>query len=147
MGAWLAVGVAKHHPERLSSLVLGGWDFVKGLPPTRKGPLTFDTFMKFARRGGSELIEWVTSENEPGVRACFDALSQLDGAREAVVDAGVPVLVWEGRDDPAHDHRKAIAEAAGLAFISTAGDHLDMLLVHGTESAKGIRAFIERCST
>jgi hypothetical protein len=81
------------------------------------------------------------------VRACFDALSQLNGAREAVGDAGVPVLVWEGRDDPAHDHRKAIAEAAGLAFISTAGDHLDMLLVNGTESAKGIRAFIERCST
>src|SRR3954451_12425364 len=30
MGAWLAVGVAKHHPQRLSSLVLGGWDFVNG---------------------------------------------------------------------------------------------------------------------
>src|SRR4029077_20223602 len=25
MGAWLSVGVAKYHPKRLSSLVLGGW--------------------------------------------------------------------------------------------------------------------------
>ena len=128
MGAWLAVGVAKHHPERLSSLVLGGWDFANGLPPTRKGPLTFDAFMKFARRAGSELVEWVTPEHEPGVRACFEALSQLGGGRDAVVDASVPVLIWEGRNDPAHDYRKAIAEAAGLAFLSTAGDHLGMLL-------------------
>jgi pimeloyl-ACP methyl ester carboxylesterase len=146
MGAWLAVGVARHHPERLSSLVLGGWDFVNGLPPTRRGPLTFDAFMKFAGRAGSELVEWITPECEPGVRACFEALSQLDGAREAVVGAGVPVLIWEGRDDPAHDQRKALAEAAGLTFLSTAGDHLGMLLVNGTESAKGIRAFAARCS-
>lgn len=144
MGAWLAVGVARYHPERLSSLVLGGWDFVNGLPPTSRGPLTFDAFMKFSRRAAPELVEWVTPACEPGVRACFEALNQLDGAREAVVGTGTPVLIWEGRDDPAHNQRKALAEAAGLAFLSTAGDHLGMLLVHGTESARGIRAFATR---
>jgi hypothetical protein len=48
---------------------------------------------------------------------------------------------------PAHDVRKSFAEAAGLAFLSTAGDHLGMLLVHGAESAKGIRAFAARWGT
>lgn len=142
MGAWLSVGVAKYHPERLSSLVLGGWDFVSGLPPTSRGPITFDGFMKFAGRTAPELVEWVTPVCEPGVRACFEALGQLDGAREAVAAAGVPVLIWEGRNDPAHDQRKALAEAAGLAFLPTAGDHLGMLLVHGVEAAKAIRAFV-----
>jgi pimeloyl-ACP methyl ester carboxylesterase len=146
MGAWLAVGVAKYHPQRLSSLVLGGWDVVNGVPPTSKGPLTFDAFMKFAGHVAPELVAWVTPASEPGVRACFDALSQLAGAREAVMGAGVPVLIWEGRDDPAHDQRRAFAAAAGLSFLSTAGDHLGMLLVHGAESAKGIREFAARCS-
>jgi pimeloyl-ACP methyl ester carboxylesterase len=141
MGAWLAVGVAKHHPDRLSSLVLGGWDVINGLPPTSRGPVTFDAFMKFAGRAAPELVEWVTPACEPGVRACFEALGQLDGAREAVIGAGVPDLIWEGRDDPAHDQRKAFADATGLAFLSTTGDHLGMLLVHGAEAAKWIRAF------
>lgn len=26
MGGWLSVGVAKYHPHRLSSLIVGGWD-------------------------------------------------------------------------------------------------------------------------
>jgi len=82
MGAWLSVGVAKHHPERLSSLVLGGWDVVNGLPPGSKGPIRFDSFMAFARRTAPALAEWVTPEYEPGVRACFAALGQLDGARK-----------------------------------------------------------------
>ena len=69
MGAWLAVGVAGHCPERLSSLVLGGWDVVNGLPPTSKGQLTFDAFMKFAGRAAPELVAWVTPAYEPGVRA------------------------------------------------------------------------------
>ncbi|WP_454632612.1 hypothetical protein [Bradyrhizobium cenepequi] len=45
--------------------------------------------MKFAGRAAPELIEWVTPACEPGVRGCFEALGQLDGAREAVMGAGV----------------------------------------------------------
>src|ERR1700676_3492958 len=32
MGGWLSVGVAKHHSNRLSSLGVGGWHPVNGLP-------------------------------------------------------------------------------------------------------------------
>jgi pimeloyl-ACP methyl ester carboxylesterase len=143
MGGWLAVGVAKHHPKRLSSLVVGGWDPVNGLPPGPKGPVGFESFMKYAARADPALVQWVTPAFEPGVRACFEALGQLGGAREAVLTAEFPVMIWEGRDDPFHDSRKAFATARGLRFLPTAGDHLGMLLIHGAESAKGIRAFLE----
>jgi len=143
MGGWLAVGVAKFYPKRLSSLVFGGWDLVNGLPPTSKGPIRFDAFMKFAKRAAPSLVEWITPESEPGVRACFDALGQLDGACEAVVAAAHPVMIWEARDDPHHDQRKAFADASGWAFLSTSGDHVGMLLTHGAESGKGIRLFFD----
>ena len=77
------------------------------------------------------------------MRACFEALGQLQGAREAVLTAEFPVMIWEGRDDPNHDARKNFATANGLRFLTAAGDHLGMLLVHGAESATGIRAFLE----
>ncbi|ANW02435.1 alpha/beta fold hydrolase [Bradyrhizobium icense] len=143
MGAWLGVGVAKYYRPRLSSLVLGGWDVLNGLPPTSQGPLQFSAFMKFARLTAPHLTRWVTTESEPGVRACFEALGQLDGAGKAVLDAGFPLMIWEGQGDPAHDRRKTFADDNGLPFLSTAGDHLGMVFVHGAESAKGIRRFLD----
>jgi pimeloyl-ACP methyl ester carboxylesterase len=144
MGGWLAVGVARHHPKRLASLVVGGWDPLNGLPPGPKGPVRFESFMKYAATTAPALVEWVTPASEPGVHACFEALGQLQGAREAVLNRDFPVMIWEGRDDPNHDQRKSFAIANGLRFLSTAGDHLGMLLIHGSESAKGIRAFLDR---
>jgi pimeloyl-ACP methyl ester carboxylesterase len=143
MGGWLAVGMARYHPKRLSSLVVGGWDLLNGLPRGKKGPMTFDLFMAFAKRTAPTLVDWVTPEIEPGVRACFDALSQLEGAREAVLTAGVAVLLWNGRDDSYHDPMKEFAGATGLPLLSTAGDHLGMLFTHGAEAARGIRAFLD----
>jgi pimeloyl-ACP methyl ester carboxylesterase len=144
MGGWLAVGVAKYHPKRLSSLVVGGWDPVNGLPPGPKGPLSFDFFMRFAKRTTPALVEWVTPEFEPGVRACFDALSQLQGARDAVLTADFPVMIWEGQSDPGHDPLQAFAAANGLPFLSTSGDHVAAVLRPSAEAVKGLRAFLER---
>ena len=73
-----------------------------------------------------------------------DALGQLDGAGKAVLEAGFPVMIWEGQDDPAHAWRKAFADANGLCFLSTAGDHLGMVLSHGAESVRGIRDFLDQ---
>jgi hypothetical protein len=89
------------------------------------------------------LTRWVTAECEPGVRACFEALAQVDGAGKAVADAGIPVMIWEGAGEPAHDRRKAFAGANGLRFLSTGGDHLGMVFAHGAQSAAGIRAFVD----
>lgn len=143
MGGWLSVGVAKHHPERLSSLVVGGWDLVNGLPRGTKGPLSFDLFMGFAKRTAPTLVEWVTPEFEPGLRACFEALSQLQGARDAVLTADFPVMMWDGRDDPYHDPMQTFATTNGLPFLSSAGDHVAAVLQPDAETIKEIRAFLD----
>jgi pimeloyl-ACP methyl ester carboxylesterase len=143
MGGWLSVGVAKHHPERLSSLIVGGWDPVKGLPPGPKGPLRFDNFMKFATKTAPTLVEWVTPEFEPAVRACFEALSQIQGAREAVLTTNFPVMFWQGRDDPCHDPVQAFAGANGRSFLSSAGDHVAAVLRPDVATIKGIRSFLD----
>jgi pimeloyl-ACP methyl ester carboxylesterase len=143
MGGWLAVGVAKFHPKRLASLVVGGWDLLNGLPRGKSGPLTFEAFMAFAKLTAPRLTEWVTSELEPGVLACFEALFQLEGAREAVLSTSGPVMLWNGREDTPHEPMRGFAAADGLRFLSVAGDHLGPLFRHGAESAKGIRGFLE----
>ena len=143
MGGWMAVGVAKYYPERLASLVVGGWHLVTGLPPGPRGPISFDAFLKFAKRTAPTLVEWITADIEPGVRACFEVLGELQGAREAVLNRNFPILIWDGRDDPNHAPKRLFAEHNQLPFLATAGDHLGMLFSHGAEGAAGIRAFLK----
>lgn len=38
MGGWLSVGVAKYHPQRLSSLIVGGWDILHGVEAASASP-------------------------------------------------------------------------------------------------------------
>lgn len=143
MGGWVAVGLAKFYPTRLGSMVVGGWDLLSGLPRGKGGPLTFAAFMMFAKRTAPRLAGWVTSECEPGVRACFNALGQLQGAKEAVLSTGVPVMLWNGCEDAPHNPMQRFASANGFQFLSVAGDHLGALFRHGPDSARGIRAFLE----
>lgn len=142
MGGWIAVGMAKYFPERLSSLLVGGWHPSRGLPPGPKGPIEFDAFLNFAKRTAPKLVQWITPDVEPGVRGCFEALSELDGAREALLSKNFPVMIWDGSDDPDHATKKAFADDNGFRFLSTAGDHLGMLFRHAAESATCIREFL-----
>lgn len=143
MGGWVAVGMARHYPERLSSLVVGGWDIVDGLPPGPTGPLKFDQFMGYVRRVAPQEAAWVSPEFEAGVRACFDALSERDGAAEAVREVKVPVLIWTGQDDPYHALMQAFAQAAGLPFLSTPGGHASAVLQPDAQTLEQLRAFFE----
>jgi pimeloyl-ACP methyl ester carboxylesterase len=143
MGGWLGVGVAKYHPDRLSSLVIGGWHPVSGLPAGPNGVPNFVGFMNFAKRTAPTLAEWVTEDFEPGVQACFEALGQLEGAQEAIMNLNAPVIIWDGYDDPHHHSKEMFAAQNGLQFLSTAGDHLGMLFRHGEIAANGLREFLK----
>lgn len=142
MGGWLAVGMARFFPHRLSSLVIGGWDLLNGLPRTPAGPLTFERMLNFARLTAPQLVSWITPACEPGVRACFDALGQLTGAQDAVLNLPVRVLLWNGRDDASHDAMHAFATANGLGSLTTPGDHLGMIFRHASDAADGLLAFL-----
>ena len=89
------------------------------------------------------LVEWVTPEFGPAVRACFEALSQLHGARDAVLAADFPVMIWDGQSDSYHDPMQAFAAANGLPFLSSAGDHVAAVMLPSAETIKGIRAFLD----
>jgi pimeloyl-ACP methyl ester carboxylesterase len=144
MGAWMAVGLAKHYPAKVSSLVVGGWDLVNGVPRGPQGPLTFELFMAFARATAPALVAWVTPQIEPAMRACFEALGQLDYAREAVLGGGFPVLLWDGQQDPYHGPSQAFAQAEGLAFLSSDGGHVPAIVTLGPETIARLAAFLER---
>ena len=143
MGAWMAVGLARHHPEKVSRLIVGGWDLVNGVPKGPQGPLTFDIFMAFARATAPALVGWVTPEIEPAMRACFEALGQLDGAPEAVLGGGFPVLLWDGREDPYHGPMQAFAAAEGLPFLSSDGGHVPAIVTPGAETIARLVAFLD----
>ena len=144
MGAWMAVGLAKYYPAKVSSLVVGGWDLVNGVPKGPQGPLTFELFMAFARATAPALVAWVTPQIEPAMRACFEALGQLDGAREAVLGGDFPVLLWDGQQDPYHAPSQAFAEVEGLAFLSSDGGHVPTIVTPGPETIARLAAFLER---
>ena len=142
MGAWMAVGLAKYYPAKVSSLVVGGWDLVNGVPKGPQGPLTFELFMAFARATAPALVAWVTPEVEPAMRACFEALSQLDGAREAVLDGDFPVLLWDGDQDAYAPPMRAFAAAEGLPFLSSPGGHVPTIETPGAETITALAAFL-----
>ena len=147
MGGWLSVGVAKYHPHRLSSLMVGGWNISHGVGAASTSPLPFRTSFRdqiaAARLNSPALVKWVTADVEPGLCACWNALAELGDARRAVVDAGVPVLLWSGRDDPNHEPMRAFAATETLEFLSTNGDHQSVIWQHGAESSEGVRAFLD----
>jgi pimeloyl-ACP methyl ester carboxylesterase len=143
MGGWMAVAVARYHPGRLTALVVGGWDPVNGLPAGPGGAVAFDPFMILARRAAPALTRWVTPEIKPGVRACFEALSELDGGYETIAHARFPVLLWQGQGDTGHDRMRAFAAENGLAFLSSAGDHVAAVLKPDPAAIAAICAFFE----
>lgn len=142
MGAWMAVGLAKSFPGKVSRLVVGGWDLVNGVPRTPGGPLTFDLFMAFARATAPTLVAWVTPEIEPAMRACFETLGQLDGAREAVLYGGFPVLLWNGDQDAYAAPMQAFAAAEGLPFLSSPGGHVPAIDTPGAETVASLVEFL-----
>ena len=143
MGGWISVGVAKYFKQRLLSLTVGGWDILNGVRTAiPNGSVSFEQILGGARAAAPELFEWVTPEVEPGLAACWSACGQLEGASEAVLGAGCPVLIWDGREDPYHGPMQAFATAHGLKFLSTPGDHLTALKIHGKLGARGVRVFL-----
>jgi pimeloyl-ACP methyl ester carboxylesterase len=147
MGGWLTVGVARHHRDRLSSLVIGGWDIVNGVEAARltstAGSSDFSDQIAALRMTAPTMVKWVTAEVEPGLCACWDALADVRGARDAVVNAGVPVLLWSGRDDLNYEPMKTFAATERLQFLSTGGDHGGAIWQFGGEGGHGIRRFLD----
>ncbi len=147
MGAWIGTGVAKHHPERLQSLALGGWDPVRGPSSPRPASTTLpplEAVLARATRRSASLTSWIRPADHPALRACLAALADVDSSIDVIAASGVPVCLWAGTDDPYHSGvEAAAAELPGASFISVAGDHVGAVLDHGREAARTLRTFLD----
>ena len=90
------------------------------------------------------LLDWVSADCEPGLSACFHALSELEGASESVLSLSVPVAIWSGADDPCHAPASVFARENDLIFLSVPGDHLGPILAHGPDTARSLIGFLDR---
>ena len=148
MGGWTAVGLARAIPRRMLSVTLGGWNPVQGiaagLPAGQKGPIPFERVLGMARATAPELVSWVTAENEPGLRASWEAMDDLDGAAEVLLECGCPVVLWSGRDDARGMSMQTLAAQCGWKMLWTEGDNLTVMIGHGRENAPLVRQAIEK---
>jgi len=145
MGGWIATAVAIHHPERLASLTIGGWDPIGGvkLPTAGTERPRIEHVLAAARARVPDLVEWITSEVEPALAACWNALFELDGVDDALRALRCPVLLWSGVDDLCHESMKSLAEANGFAFLSTRGDHAGAMVLETARVVERWRGLFE----
>lgn len=148
MGGWMAVGVAKHYPERLASLSVGGWNCVGGMGPgllehVGKDRLSFDEYMAEARKiAPPEAIAWVIGDVEIALGCCYEHLYDLDGGAKAVANLDVPVLFFNGNEDASHDPMEAFATEHGLNFLSVPGDHNAGMMETASHLAPVLKRFL-----
>lgn len=148
MGGWLAVGVAVHHPDRVRSLMIAGWDCVEGMNTQFRAfgvaPMDFDTFLNGTRAFAPGLVEWVTDDDVGALAACFAELGDLSGSERTVLGVDVPVLLWDGREDPYHAPMQAFAATHGFEFLSTPGDHMGAMEGSADVVVPAIQSFLDR---
>jgi len=142
-GAWAALGLLNHHPERLNSVILGGWDLKNGLPETPDGKLTFDMFMSYARSTAPELTSGLTPDDQQSVRCFFNELRKYSEKNSALFPYKTPILLWAGANDPYYAPMAKIAEQYGLLMTLGKGDHLTEFNKPDKSSINEIFKFIE----
>lgn len=147
MGGWMASALAAFHPERIASLVIGGWDVVRGMytPAAIWGlsEITYPILSGMVRHDRPEMLEWLQPENEPGLAAAIEGMNDLEGLAESVARCTAPVAIWMGKDDHYYEAGRRFAQSHNLPFITLPGDHISTLYDHGTKAAEQISAFIE----
>ena len=141
MGGWMSTAMLIHQPDRLLSLVIGGWDPFGGMasqPATAGG---FDSAIDAVRAVAPQLAAWITPEVIPGLRACFEACFETDGVEAVLRNPPVPALFWAGRDDDCFQGVRNASSATGVELLEVDGNHLG---ARGKESTAGLRAFLGR---
>ena len=106
--------------------------------------MTFDALLEAVGRVAPQLVAWVTDDMKPGLRACSDQLADVAGASEAIAALDVPVLFWNGADDPNHDPMQRWARDHGREFLSVPGGHYAARYEQAAASVQGLRAFLDR---
>lgn len=146
-GAWVALGLLNRFPERLNSVVLGGWDFKNGLPDTPEGKLSFDIFMSYAKSIAPELTSSLSTDDEKSVKCFFNELRKYQGKEESFFPYSTPTLLWAGASDPYYASMAELAELHALPLLTGKGDHLSEVENPDKVSMNAILEFIQAPET
>jgi hypothetical protein len=106
--------------------------------------MDFATFLGAARSMAPDLVEWVTDDEVDALAACYAEPGDLTGSAKAVLDLDVPVLFWDGREDPYHPPMETFAAAHGFEFLSTAGNHIGAINDNANGVVAAVQSFITK---
>jgi pimeloyl-ACP methyl ester carboxylesterase len=145
MGSWVSIELLREHSDRLLSLSFGGWYMNNGLQlaaqSVGRSP-DFDGLFNALRRIPG-FLDWVRSENEIGLRACWSHMLKPDNGENVLKEGQVPLLIWVGKDDPYHPYLEGWAQKNKRAFLSLPGNHITCLLLHASKGREGLRQFVD----
>ncbi|EDM1757856.1 alpha/beta hydrolase [Salmonella enterica subsp. diarizonae] len=144
-GAWLATVIAQYYSNTVTSLVLGGWDIMDGLPEVSGRKLSFDMFMEFAMKTTPDLVLSVCSTSEKGLRCYFDILREHNLMDNFLKTLKIPLMFWAGKTDPYYNAMKKLAREFHAPFISGSGNHITEILNPDILSMEQINHFISSC--
>ena len=129
MGGWIACCMAEHHPNRLLSLMIGGHCPETGTTEEVGGLKSGEDY-PFERILELYDFDW-PEEIMPAMKHTYDYLEDVSGHEKAVSESGVPVLLWEGRDEAVICEKgEEMAKRYGWKFFSVEGDHMQAALNH-----------------
>jgi pimeloyl-ACP methyl ester carboxylesterase len=159
MGGWISLGTAKYAPERLLSLIIGGYGPMNEWSTVERNAF-LDLFNKgmnnFLEKFGEMFGKWWTPEIKAIVESNdLDALIALVSAKDFIALPGledllptvtVPCLFYVGEEDEGYSRQKeCIARMPNASFISFPGlDHIeagfriDLLKPHITKFLAGV---------
>ena len=149
MGGWIAGGVATHHPERLASVTIAGWDCVHGIETaTRRAWTSPSTPRCCSRAPAPSRPTWWRGSPPRWRRRCSPAATPSPAPTSTTAPPStrltVPVLCWNGTEDPYHRTMSEWAPAHGHQYFSVPGDHLSCFYLHGRDAAARMADFFRR---
>lgn len=144
-GAWLATVMAQYYSNMVTSLVIGGWDIVNGLPEVSGRKLSFDMFMEFAMKTTPDLALSVCSTSEKGLRCYFNILREHNLMDNFLKTLKIPLMFWGGKADPYYNAMKKLASEFHAPFIIGSGNHITEILNPDVLSMEQINHFIFSC--
>lgn len=159
MGGWISLGTAKYAPDRILSLIIGGYG-----PMNEWGTEERNAFLNLFSNGMDNFLEkfgemfgkWWTPEIKAIVGSNdLDALTALVSAKDFIAIPGlmdllttvtVPCLFFIGEEDEGYSRQKKYIEyIPNATFVSFPGlDHIeagirvDLLMPHLTEFLVGV---------
>lgn len=128
MGGWLGCAMARHQPHRLRSLIVAGYDplnSVESMPPrTADEVFDFATDM-FVRNGLPSPVPVILADEDltRGIKHCWNALWEVEGARDDLTALKVPVWLICGGEDEFYPGALKLAGESGLPLLTLSGDH------------------------